>query len=377
MNIAVNAQLLIWGKLDGIGWFTYETLRRIIKNNPQHRFYLIFDRKPHPLLKFGENAHFLVLKPASRHPFLWFLRFEILLPFLLKKIKADVFLSPDGWMTLGTSMPCIQILHDLNFAHKPDDLPFWTRLYYNTLFPRYARKAKRIGTVSQYSKKDISQTYHVSLEKIDVMHNGCNVDYQPQNEQVKHETREKFSEGTPFFLYVGALIPRKNIARMFRAFDLFRQNDARKIKLLIVGQKKWWTQEIDETYRNMKYQQDVVFLGRRDVEELNMLYAASIALLFVPVFEGFGIPVLEAFHAGTAVITSRTTSLPEVAGDAALLVDPYSEKEIADAMVKIASEDESLRNALIQKGNQRCSLFSWDKTADNLWKTIEKATKPG
>ncbi|MFW5891775.1 MAG: glycosyltransferase family 4 protein [Bacteroidota bacterium] len=376
MNIAVNAQLLIWGKLDGIGWFTYETMQRIIKNNPGHRFYLIFDRKPHPSLKLGDNARFIVLRPSSRHPFLWFLRFEILLPFLLKKIKADVFLSPDGWMTLGTSIPCVHILHDLNFAHKPGDLPFWTRLYYNTLFPRYARKATRVGTVSQYSKEDIVKTYHVPPEKIDVMHNGCNVRYKPLTEEVIQSTRKKFSAGYPFFLYVGALIPRKNIARMFRAFDLFKKNDTKNVKLLIVGQKKWWTPEIDEAYANMKYQNEVVFLGRRDVDELNMLYAASLSLLFVPVFEGFGIPVLEAFHSGTAVITSRTTSLPEVAGDAALFVDPYSEKEIADAMKKIASDDESVRNMLIEKGEKRKLLFSWDKTAAHLWKTIEKATHP-
>ncbi len=376
MNIAVNAQLLIWGKLDGIGWFTYETMQRIIKNNPGHRFYLIFDRKPHPSLKLGDNARFIVLRPSSRHPFLWFLRFEILLPFLLKKIKADVFLSPDGWMTLGTSIPCVHILHDLNFAHKPGDLPFWTRLYYNTLFPRYARKATRVGTVSQYSKEDIVKTYHVPPEKIDVMHNGCNVRYKPLTEEVIQSTRKKFSAGYPFFLYVGALIPRKNIARMFRAFDLFKKNDTKNVKLLIVGQKKWWTPEIDEAYANMKYQNEVVFLGRRDVDELNMLYTASLSLLFVPVFEGFGIPVLEAFHSGTAVITSRITSLPEVAGDAALFVDPYSVEDIADAMKKIASDDQSLRNMLIEKSKKRKLLFSWDKTAEQLWKTIEKATQP-
>jgi glycosyltransferase involved in cell wall biosynthesis len=170
---------------------------------------------------------------------------------------------------------------------------------------------------------------------------------------------------------VGAIIPRKNIARLFEAFDVFKQQDSSNTKLLIVGNRKWWTSGLDKVYKGMKYRDDVIFLGRMNALELNSLYAASVALTFVPYFEGFGIPILEAFNSGTAVITSNTTSMPEVAGDAALLVDPFSVESIADAMIRLNNNKE-LRDELILKGKHRAENFSWDKTAKILWQSIEK-----
>ncbi len=372
MNILVNTHLLLKGKLDGIGWFTYETISRITRNHPEHNFFLIFDRKPAEEFRFANNVKFIILHPQARHPFLWILRFEILVPLVLKKYKADIFLSPDGWMTHGTNIPCVQVIHDLNYMHYPEDTPFFTRKYYNILFPRYAERAKRIVTVSKYSKQDIVKTFGVSPEKIDVAYNGCNAIYTPQTEELKQLTRKSYSQGSPYFVYVGAIIPRKNIARLFEAFEMFKNQDTKNTKLLIVGNKKWWTSTINKAYQNMKHQEDVIFLGRMDAIELNKIYAASLALTFVPYFEGFGIPILEAFNSGTAVITSNCTSMPEVAGDAALLVDPFSIDAIANAMVLI-SNDIEMRNQLIIKSKDRAKAFSWDNTAKILWQSIEKA----
>ena len=374
MNIVVNTQLLIPGRLDGIGWFTFEVLQRMTASHPEHNFFLVFDREPSKELHFPQNTKFVVLPPRSRHPFLWFLRFEILLPFLLKKLKADIFLSPDGWMTSFTSVPCIDVIHDLNFVHFPKDIPFWTRNYYNILFPRYAKKARKIATVSNFSKQDIAKTFNVSADKIDVMHNGCNLQYKPVSEEVKIKTRKEFTGGNPYFVYVGALIPRKNIARMLQAFDIFKRKDTQNTRFVIVGEKKWWTRQINDAYEGMEYKNDLIFLGRRNVEELNKLYAASQALVFTAIFEGFGIPILEAFHSETAVITSNVSSMPEVAGDAALLADPYDVNSIAGALEKI-SNDETLRNSLIERGKLRREQFSWDKTAQLLWETVEKTMK--
>jgi glycosyltransferase involved in cell wall biosynthesis len=372
MNIVVNAQLLLYGKLDGIGWFTYETLKRITASHPEHKFFLVFDRQPAAELKFPENTRPVVLYPHSRHPFLWFLRFEILMPFLLKKLKADIFVSPDGWMTCFTSVPCVQVLHDLNFAHNPRDIPFWTRNYFNILFPRYARKAVRIATVSEFSKSDIAKTYKIPARKIDVTPNGCNVEYMPTSVDEQVTTRERYADGNPYFLYVGALIPRKNIARMLYAFDQFKRQDEHNTKLLVVGNRKWWTDSINDAFESMEYKKDVVFLGRMQTPELRQLYAASIALLFVPYFEGFGIPILEAFRCETAVITSNVTSMPEVAGNAAMLVDPFNIDEIATAMEQVANNAD-MRSELIDRGRKRGELFTWDKTAEKLWECIVKA----
>ncbi|MFO7873937.1 MAG: glycosyltransferase family 1 protein [Bacteroidales bacterium] len=378
MNIVVNVQLLLPEKLDGIGWFTFETISRITRWYPEHKFILVFDRKPHASLQFPENTRCVVLPPKSRHPFLWFLRFEILLPFFLKNVKADVFVSPDGWMTLNASVPCVQVLHDLNFVHKPEGLPFWTRHYYLKLFPRYARQATKIGTVSDYSKQDIIQSYGVAPEKVEVMHNGCNTSYRPLGEKQDQITRMTFTAGKPFLLYVGALIPRKNIIRMLKAFDRFKEKDTRNMKLLIVGGKKNIHPHIAETIENITYKEDVVFLGRRQLNDLVLLYSAAEALVFVPTFEGFGIPILEAFNAETPVITSNVSSMPEVAGEAALLINPFSVDSITQAMTHI-STDAELRENLIAKGRLRKKCFSWDITAQKLWNTIEAAvqTKSG
>lgn len=369
----INTQLMLRDRLDGIGWFTYETVSRITRQHPEHHFYLIFDRSNHGF-SFPDNVTPLVLKPQSRHPLLWLLRFEILLPFLLKKYKADIFVSPDGWMTLGTRIPSLQVLHDINFMHYPNDFSFSVRKYFTLLFPRYSRNATRVVTVSNYSKQDIIKTYNIDSEKIDVVYNGCNTMYKPMSEDINMLTRKRFSSGNAYFLYVGALIPRKNITRMFQAFDVFKQKTSSEMKLLVVGQNRNLDQQISQAYQDMQYKQDVVFLGRQSAEDLRFLYAGAHALTFVPYFEGFGIPILEAFNAGTAVITSNVTSMPEVAGDAALLCDPFSVESICDAMIAMA-KDEGLRQDLILRGKERAKLFSWDITAETLWKSIEKVIR--
>ena len=144
--------------------------------------------------------------------------------------------------------------------------------------------------------------------------------------------------------------------------------------MLIVGARKWWTKEIGTAFREMQFANDVVFSGRLNADELVQVLGASLALTYVSYFEGFGIPIVEAFRCGVPVITSNVSSMPEVAGAAALLVDPFQPVSIAGAMKKLA-EDESLRNDLIRKGQDRKNEFTWQRTADLLWESIEKAIK--
>ena len=144
------------------------------------------------------------------------------------------------------------------------------------------------------------------------------------------------------------------------------------MKLVVVGDKKWWQGDIEDSFNAMRHQEDVIMLGRQSMPVLTQLTGAARALVYASLFEGFGIPILEAFHAETAVITSNVTSMPEVAGDAALLVDPHHEEEIAEAM-RALWQDDDLRNRLIDKGRTRRECFSWQQTADKLWQTIETA----
>jgi glycosyltransferase involved in cell wall biosynthesis len=266
------------------------------------------------------------------------------------------------------------VIHDISFAHYPKDVSFLVRKYYNYFFPKFARKANRIATVSNFSKEDLISTYKVSPEKIDVVHNGCNLSYRPVSLQDQKATRDRFSGGSQYFLFIGALHPRKNITRLLRAYDQFREKSGSNVKLVIVGKKYYWTREIKLTYIGMKHREDVIFTGRLDTEDLGLVLGSALALTYVPYFEGFGIPILEAFHADTAVITSNCTSMPEVAGDAALLVDPFSVDSIADAMLYLY-KDEDMRNILVERGRKRRQAYSWDRTADLLWKSILKTVE--
>lgn len=370
MIIAVNTRLLIQGKLEGIGWFTRETLSRITRDHPEHQFLFIFDRPYADEFIFSENVTPIVLSPPTRHPVLWYIWFEFQIPRILKKYKADLFFSPDGYLSLSTRIHQLAAIHDINFAHRPKDLPWLKAKYYNHYFPKFARKAKRLVTVSFFSKEDINRTYHIDGEKIDVVYNGVNTMYTPTSETMKEETKEKYSGGKDYFLFIGSLHPRKNICGLLRAFDAFRTSVDSDIKLLIIGESMFKTSDIELTYEGMRYKKDVVFTGRLDNNELHQVLGASLALTFVPFFEGFGIPVIEAMNAGVPVICSNTTSLPEVGGNAVLYVDPFSLNQIKDAMVRIY-QDKDLRNLLIEKGFIQKDKFSWDKTAELLWGSMQ------
>jgi glycosyltransferase involved in cell wall biosynthesis len=370
LKIAVNTRLLLSGKLEGIGWFTYETLKRISQNHPEHEFLFIFDRPFSKEFVFGSNIKAVYAGPPTRHIFLFFPWFEFQIPRLLKKYNADVFLSTDGQLSLLSNVPQIAVIHDLNFHHNPEQLPKLVRWYYNTFFPKYAQKAARIATVSEYTKQDIVQTYGIDASKIDVTWNGCNTRYVPLTESENEQTRLHYTNGKAYFLFVGLIIPRKNLVRLMRAFELFKTQTGSEIRLLIVGEKKWWDKAHEEAFQSLVHKNDIHFAGRLMAEELHKVLAAAFALTFVPIFEGFGIPIIEAFSCGTPVITSDVTSMPEVSGGAALLVDPYQEKDIAEKM-KMLFDSEELQKQLIEKGLIRKDAFSWDYTASQLWKCIE------
>ncbi len=374
MKIAVNTRLLLKNKLEGIGWFSYETLKRITVQHPEHEFIFIFDRKYDKSFIFSDNVTPVVIPPQARHPVLFYLWFEYSIPYILKKTGADIFVSPDGYLSLSTNVPSLAVIHDLNFEYYPKDLPWAPRKHFRYYFPKYARKAKRIATVSEYSKNDIATKYGVNPEKIDVVYNGANPNFKPVNETEKKIVQDKYTNGSPYFVFVGALHPRKNLVNLFKAFDLFKSSDKNNTKLLIVGEKQYWTDEIKATYEKMDFRDGVIFSGRLRLEELTKVVGSALALTYVSYFEGFGIPIVEAFYAETPVLTSNVTSMPEIAGDAALIIDPFSVESISNAMTQISS-DKNLRKSLVEKGKKRAELFSWQKSADLLWGAIEKLLK--
>lgn len=371
MKIAINTRHLIKNRMDGIGQFVFESFRIIVQDNPNVDFIFIFDRKPHPDFIFSKNVYAKVISPPLRHIILFKYWYQIALKQLLKKINPDVFIGTDGMIPLNTKTKTLSIIHDLNFEHHPEHTPKLIRDYYCKYFPKFAKKACRIASVSEFSKKDIVNTYNVDANKIDVVYNGSNDQFKPISDIEKTILQNKYSEGKPFFLFIGTLHPRKNLVNLFKAFDQFKSQTKIEFKLIIVGRKMWWTNEIENTFQNLKFKKDVIFTGRLPESELYKITAAAYALTYVPIFEGFGIPLVEAMSCGTPVITSNITSMPEVVEDAGFLVDPFSVEAITKAMITISSDDK-LRNELIKKSLVQANKFSWQKTGDLLWTSILK-----
>lgn len=371
MRIAVNTRLLLKNKLEGIGWFSFETLSIMTKSHPEHEFFFLFDRAFCSDFVFEKNVHPLIVSPPTRHPLLWYIWFELKIPKILKKINADIFVSPDGFLSLNSSIPSLAVIHDLNFEHHPKDLKISHRLFYRYFFKKYAHKANQIATVSEYSKKDICKKYKIHSSKIDVCLNGVSSKFHPIGLSEQIQIKKTYSNGLDYFLFVGALHPRKNISRLLQAFDAFKQKTKSSNKLLIVGNKMWWNQDLQKSFENISHKGDITFMGRINQLELNNVYASALALCFVPYFEGFGIPILEAMKCACPVIVSNCSSMPEVAGDAAILVNPLKIEEISHAMYRV-DQDNKLRSQLSAKGQVRAEKFSWNSTAVALWKSIEK-----
>ena len=371
MQIVVNTRLLLKNKLDGIGWFSYQTLKRITQKNPDVHFVFLFDRDYDEEFIFADNITPLIIGPQARHPFLYYAWFHLSVKNLLNRMNPDLFLSPDGFLSPGAKCKQLPVIHDINFLHNPDDLKPLTSKYYNYFFPKYAKLATRIATVSEYSKADISKNYLIDSGKIDVVYNGINEGFKPLSEIDKQLTREKFSHGKPYFLFVGSQSPRKNLNRLIAAFDLFKEQTQSDFKLVLVGAVYSNDGDVKRVIEKAKFKNDIIFSGRQPQSELEKIMASAFALTFVPYFEGFGIPIVEALQCETPVICSNTTSMPEIAGNAGLLVNPFEVNSICDGMIEIYKNDKT-RIQLIENGKIRKNMYSWDKSADLLWNSITK-----
>ncbi len=371
MQIVVNTRLLLPNKLDGIGWFSYQTLKRITQNNPNIHFVFLFDRDFSNEFVFTDNITPLVIGPQARHPFLYYAWFHHSVKNILNNLKPNLFLSPDGFLALGANCKQLPVIHDINFFHNPNDLKWLTSKYYNYYFPKYAAQATRIATVSQYSKSDIAKNYNISSTSIDVVYNGINEGFKPLTEIEQQVIRNKYSQQKPYFLFVGSQSPRKNLNRLIAAFDAFKTQTQSDYKLVLVGAVYSNAGDVKQVIDKSNYKNDIIFTGRIEQAELEKIMASAFALTFVPYFEGFGIPIVEALACHVPVICSNTTCMPEIVGNAGLMINPYEVNEITQAMIKLYT-DKTLKLTLIENGKQQQQQFSWDKSASLLWQSIEQ-----
>jgi glycosyltransferase involved in cell wall biosynthesis len=375
MRIVVNTQLLLKDRLEGLGVFTHEILKRITQNHPEHEFVFIFDRPWDEQFIYSNNIIPVKTYLQSRHPLLWYLRFQYQIPRIAKKFRADLFLSTDGWSITDPQINTFNVIHDIEFVHRPKNIPFLMRTYLNHFFEKSARQSIGLATVSEFSKNDMIKAWNIPADKIEVVYNGSNEIYKPLSSSDKDLTIQEITQGMPYFIYVGSLNPRKNIDGMMLAFDRFKQKNQLPHKLVIVGKKMRHEQSAKHVYEKLVSKSDILFIGRQPAELLHKILASAEALVLVSHLEGFGIPIIEAMNCDVPVICSNCTAMPEIAGNAAHLVDPNDIESIAHGYEKLAT-DPNYRNQLIANGRVQRNKFNWDNSAKKLWAGIEKCLHP-
>ncbi len=365
MKIGVNARLLVSPKMEGIARYIYETTVHMALTHPDDEFILFFDRQYNGKFIFPSNIKCVVVPWHARHSYIWYLWFEIMLPMYFKIYKIDVFYSGEGYLSKKSRVPTLLVLHDLTYLHYPEHVQKDSLMYFRKNTPKFLEIAQTVVTVSHYVKGDIIRHFAITPEKIKVAYNAV-TPIQPQ----KHTKLPPILE--PYFIYVGAIHPRKNVKNIIEAFLQFKISQKTNIKLVLLGRMAWDTKEIEQM---VNFSEDIIYLGMLDDDSKNVWIRNAVCMVYVSLFEGFGIPILEAMNLGTPVITSNITSMPEVASDAAICVDPTSINEIAEAMNTIL-KDNTLRDTLIEKGHKRVKDFQWSKSAQIIYSELFKIVKP-
>ncbi len=365
MRIGVNARFLLKNKLEGIGWYTYHILKNMVHRYPEHQYVFFFDRTPDPSFIFNSSVQPVVVFPPARHPFLWYWWFEYSLPKALTKYNIDVFFSPDGFASLSTPIPQILVVHDLAYLHYPSHIPFWVRKYYQFFVPKQIEMAAHIIAVSKATKQDIQTNFMIPEQKISIAYNGVRDEFKTAEHQELDAIKNSYSRGKDYFLYVGAIHPRKNITNLILAFDKFKENYPSDVVLIIVGRKAWMTQEMEQAFDQSKHKKDIIFYPYLHSDQLAKLTAAAFYAVNPSFFEGFGVPVLEALYCDVPVMVSNVSSLPEVAGAGALYFNPDKVEEMT-AMFSKAMVDPQ-REERIQLGRKHRQQFSWEKSTEIIY----------
>lgn len=375
MRIAVNTRFLIEGKMEGYGYFIEEIFLRLAQQHPEHQFCFLFDRAVPDQRVFPSNVMCKQIIPPARHPFLWYAWYNISVPFVLKQIKADVFVSPDGFCSLTTSVPQCLVVHDLAFLHYPEFIPRSHLWFYRFFTPRFLEKAKQVVTVSGFSKQDIETHFPVCTGKTAVVYNAPNAAFQPLSPDEKEQVKATYTGGVEYFFYAGAIHPRKNLLALLKAFSAFKKRQKSSMKLVITGRLAWKNEAFEALLNTYKYRKDVVVTGYVSRSELVRLTASAYAMVYPSLFEGFGVPPLESLRSGVPAIVARTSALPEIGGNAYLYFDPATPDDLADKMM-LLYKDETLRSRLVANGYERLQLFSWEASARHMWDCILKTAAP-
>jgi glycosyltransferase involved in cell wall biosynthesis len=356
LRIAIDARKL---RDYGIGTYVRNLLRQLSRLD-QTTEYVVLCRGGDCEIVSELGSNFRAVPETSPG---YSVREQFLVPRDLRREKADLFHSPH--YVVSPLTPCKQVvtIHDCIHLRFPQYLPNRLGYAYAKSFLWIAtHQSDRIMTVSEASKRDILEYFNVPPQKIDVIYNGIDDRFStPPPEEDVIRVRERYQLDGPFILYAGNIKPHKNVERLIEAFHTFRHNGFEHVKLLIIGDEVSKYATLRRAVHRHKLHKHVRFFGFVPDRTLAILYRLATVFVFPSLYEGFGLPPLEAMASGTPVITSNVSSLPEVVGDAALLIDPHDSDAIADAMQRVLS-DPALQKAMRERGLARAAHFSWDRS---------------
>jgi glycosyltransferase involved in cell wall biosynthesis len=372
-HVAINAHLLsgqAWYRSAGIHQYIYHLLRHLGQADDKLRYTILLGEGTLP-----PNVSLTPLRsrwPTSRAPVrvLWE---QLVQPWVLRRIKASLMHGPVFIAPLLTPCPTVVTIHDLSFIRLPDLFRPANRLYLKVLTRLSAQRARRLIAVSAHTAAETTHLLGVSPERIDVVYHGVDPAFRPLPADEVAAFRQHQGLPERFVLAVGTLEPRKNQARLVEAFAHIRDD---QVKLVLVGGKGWLHDELFARVEELRLDREVIFPGYVMNDELPMWYNAATVFAYPSLYEGFGMPVLEAQACGTPVLTSNIPPLPEAAGDAALMVDPYDVEALTAGLNRLLT-DEPLRQALRERGLAHASQFSWTNTARETTCVYRRALRGG
>ncbi|MFP4322008.1 MAG: glycosyltransferase family 4 protein [Anaerolineales bacterium] len=364
MRIAIDASRTTRPQRTGTENYALQLIRAILERQPPHQIDLYFRDTPAPDL-FTQTPN--VTEHSLPWPRMWtHLRFAA----ALWRTRPDVTWVPAHTLPRFFPGRAVVTVHDLGYVHFPDAHPPNERRYLDWSTRYSAQRATRIMADSQATKDDLCAHYRIEAEKIHVVYPGHDTTLNRVDDLAQLEaTRARYGLPAKYFLFIGTLQPRKNIGRLVRAFGQWRAHSGRDDIVLALGGKPGWLYNPAWTHDAP----GVVELGYVADEDLDALYSGAWGFVFPSLYEGFGFPVLEAMRCGTPVLCSNTSSLPELAGAAALLVDPLDVDAIAAGLDRLA-EDETLRANLAAQGYEQVKRFTWKKAAQQALHVLEEAT---
>lgn len=369
MRIGINARLLGKQIIEGVGRYTHEVIRCLSTQHSDDQIILYTDQPTIDLSDYGPNVSIHNLRLPARHPILWSIWFDYLLPRAMRQDGIDVFFSPEGMISLRSDIPTVMTVHDIVFERYPEYVQKSHALFLKKNSIKYHRQADQIVAISQFTKDEILDIYGIDTAKLTVIPNGRSNEFYPLDNDEKSAFRNIDGFDNEYVLYVGSLHPRKNIVRLLQSFEQFKTTNS-PTKLVLAGRLAWHSDRILDQLKQSKCPDDIIHLDFFK-GDLNALINNAVALIYPSLYEGFGLPVLEAMSVGTPVITSAHSAMSEVAGDAAIYIDPVSVDEMSQAIDRIVRDDE-LRSSLATKGLRQAQKFSWGKHVQVLYSLLTR-----